>query len=172
MTEEDRILWSAVALSARPLKGRQPFADIIGSPAPERPTQPARQVATSVGEPPAPVRARSHEMSPLDRPTREKLSSGRLDIGGRVDLHGMTQEQAHGLLLSFLARAQAGGVRHVLVITGKGTSSGGEGVLRRAVPAWLSTPPFRQLVSGHAHAARRHGGEGAIYLRLRRMGAR
>jgi DNA-nicking Smr family endonuclease len=104
----------------------------------------------------------------LDRPTHEKLAKGRLPIEGRVDLHGMSQEQAYSLLLSFLHRAHAGGVRYVLVITGKGSSSGGEGVLRRAVPAWLSTAPFRPLVSSHDHAARNHGGAGALYVRLRR----
>ena len=74
---------------------------------------------------------------------------GRLPIEGRVDLHGMTQSEAYALLLSFLQRAHASGVRYVLVITGKGSSSGGDGVLRRQVPAWLSTPPFRALVSSH-----------------------
>jgi len=59
----------------------------------------------------------------------------------------------------------------VLVITGKGSSSGGDGVLRRAVPAWLSTPAFRMLVSSHDHAARNHGGSGALYVRLRRSRA-
>ena len=73
----------------------------------------------------------------------------------------MTQGEAHGLLLSFLQRAHAGGLRYVLVITGKGASFGSEGVLKRAVPAWLSTPPFRALVSSHDSAARQHGGAGA-----------
>ena len=72
-----------------------------------------------------------------------------MPIDARVDLHGMTQGEAHGLLLSFLHRAHAGGLRYVLVITGKGASFGSEGVLKRAVPAWLSTPPFRPLVGSH-----------------------
>jgi DNA-nicking Smr family endonuclease len=83
----------------------------------------------------------------------------------------MTQSEAHGLLLSFLQRAHSGGVRYVLVITGKGSSSGGEGILRRAVPSWLTTPPFRSLVSSHDFAARHHGGAGAIYIRLRKQPA-
>ncbi len=107
-------------------------------------------------------------MHTLDRPTLDRLAGGKLPIEGRVDLHGMTQSEAHALLLSFLQRAHANGVRYVLVITGKGFSSGGDGVLRRQVPAWLSTPPFRVLVSSHDLAARRHGGEGALYVRLRK----
>jgi DNA-nicking Smr family endonuclease len=107
----------------------------------------------------------------LDEPTLDKLSKGRLPIEGRVDLHGMTQEEAYSLLHSFLHRAHAGGIRYVLIITGKGSSSGGDGVLRRSVPAWLSTPAFRHLVSSHDHAARHHGGSGALYVRLRRVRA-
>ena len=80
----------------------------------------------------------------------------------------MTQDEAYSLLLMFLSRAHAGGVRYVLVITGKGNSKGGDGVLKRMVPAWLDTGPFRMLVSSHDHAARHHGGSGAIYIRLRR----
>ena len=70
--------------------------------------------------------------------------------------------------MSFLSRAHSSGIRYVLVITGKGTSSGGDGVLRRAVPGWLATAPFRALVGSHDHAARNHGGAGALYVRLRR----
>jgi DNA-nicking Smr family endonuclease len=93
---------------------------------------------------------------------------GRLPIEGTVDLHGLTQSEAHALLLSFLHRAYADGRRYVLVITGKGESFRSDGILRRAVPAWFATPPFRALVSGQEAAGRRHGGAGAIYVRLRR----
>jgi DNA-nicking Smr family endonuclease len=122
---------------------------------------------------PRPERATQAEKTPLrhfDQQTRDKLTKGRLSIDARVDLHGMTQAEAHGLLLSFLHRAHASGLRYVLVITGKGASFGSEGALKRAVPAWLSTPMFRPLVSGHDHAARQHGGAGALYVRLRRRG--
>lgn len=167
LTDEDRVLWSLVAKSARPLKGRKPAEEeppkaaaeekmpsvsATTAPAAVTPAQPKRQLVTHT----------------LDRPTLDKLAKGKLAIEGRVDLHGMTQSEAHGLLLSFLQRAHANGVRYVLVITGKGFSSGGDGVLRRQVPAWLSTPPFRALVSSHDLAARNHGGEGALYIRLRK----
>ena len=112
-------------------------------------------------------RAPTHQ-SALDRQTHDKLAGGRLPIGARVDLHGMTQDEAYGLLLSFLGRAHAAGLRYVLVITGKGSSSRGDGVLRRAVPHWLATAPFRVIVSGLDPAARNHGGAGALYVRLRR----
>lgn len=172
---EDRILWQKVARSVTPLAGKtiddeeaetEEFSVLLqasrGSEL--QPLKPqARQVATTI----APVRPHAQPQS-LDRPTRMRLAKGRLPIEGKVDLHGLTQREAHSLLLSFLRRAQEDGRRHVLVVTGKGTSLGSEGVLRRAVPGWLATPPFRLLVSGHEWAATRHGGAGALYVRLRR----
>ncbi|TGQ74586.1 MAG: DNA mismatch repair protein MutS [Mesorhizobium sp.] len=167
LSEDDRVLWNLVARTARPLKGKM-AVDIPDISAEARPTpsQPAQPVAGPAGA----VKPKTQHVShALDEPTLDKLSKGRLPIEGRVDLHGMTQDEAYSLLFSFLHRAHAGGIRYVLVITGKGSSSGSDGVLRRAVPAWLSTPAFRPLVSSHDHAARNHGGSGALYIRLRRI---
>lgn len=169
LSDEDRILWSLVARSAKPLKGRM---------AVELPPEPPMTMEQALEEKPlakpvvpAQAKPRQTVTHSFDTPTHDKLAKGRLPIEGRVDLHGLTQEEAYSLLLSFLGRAYAGGVRYVLVITGKGSSSGGEGVLRRAVPGWLATAPFRILVSSHDHAARNHGGAGALYVRLRRQPA-
>lgn len=167
LSDEDRVLWSLVARSATPLKGRKTSVEDAPKPAPdEKMPTPAVVARAAPAAPPAPKL--QHVGHVLDKPTLEKLSRGRLPIEGRVDLHGMTQSEAHALLLSFLQRAHANGVRYVLVITGKGFSSGGDGILRRQVPAWLSTPPFRALVSSHDVSARHHGGEGALYIRLRK----
>jgi len=164
---EDRILWSRITRTAVPLKGRGEF--LVSGPeeatVPEAarekpaPAPPSRRPAGNEGHP-----APRH----LDLPTRKKLAKGRLTIEGTVDLHGLTQSEAHALLLSFLHRAYADGRRYVLVITGKGGSYGSDGILRRAVPDWFATPPFRALVSGQEGAGRRHGGGGALYVRLRR----
>jgi DNA-nicking Smr family endonuclease len=168
LSSEDRILWARITRTAVPLKGRDRILSATEEPAtidqllsePEPPPVAPRRTAAAGPAHPAP---RS-----LDLPTRKKLAKGRLPIEGTVDLHGLTQSEAHALLLSFLHRAYADGRRHVLVITGKGESFRSDGVLRRAVPAWFATPPFRALVSGQEAAGRRHGGAGAIYVRLRR----
>jgi DNA-nicking Smr family endonuclease len=171
LSDEDRIIWTKVARTAQPLKGKPPL------PADEPQADTSGSLETLLAEAPAlppeaapkrPERKLKPGPHPFDQQTRDKLAKGRLQIDARVDLHGMTQGEAHGLLLSFLHRAHAGGLRYVLVITGKGASFGSEGVLKRAVPAWLSTPPFRPLVGSHDDAARQHGGAGAIYIRLRR----
>jgi DNA-nicking Smr family endonuclease len=111
-------------------------------------------------------------LAPLGRRLKQRVARGREPIDARLDLHGFTQTQAHAALLRFLRRAQADGVRMVLVVTGKGTSKGGEtherGVLKRQVPLWLSLPEFRSLVVGFEDAHIGHGGAGALYVRLRR----
>jgi DNA-nicking Smr family endonuclease len=83
----------------------------------------------------------------------------------------MTQTKAHRVLLNFLLHAQTDGMSVVLVITGKGRTVGAEserGVLRRQVPQWLSLPEFRSVVIGFDEAHIGHGGEGALYVRVRR----
>jgi DNA-nicking Smr family endonuclease len=172
LSAEDRILWGRVARSTRPLAGKtadeldvelEDFAALLDPPVA------TRKISTeSVAASPEPKRP-TPGVSVMDAPTRQKIAKGRLPIEGKVDLHGLTQSEAHSLLLSFLHRAYADGRRHVLVVTGKGSTSKGAGVLRRAVPSWFSTAPFRMLVSGHEQAARHHGGEGALYVRLRRQ---
>lgn len=171
LSAQDRILWSKVARSVKPLPGK--VVDTIPPEqddferlllADEKPANPVADVPSAA----PPARGSGPSQHGIDRPTRQKLAKGRLPIEGKVDLHGLTQVEAHALLLSFLHRAYADGRRHVLIVTGKGSSLGSEGVLRRAVPAWLATPPFRGIVGGYEPAARGHGGSGAIYVRLRR----
>jgi DNA-nicking Smr family endonuclease len=123
------------------------------------------------------------EMRPLpdlgsfSRREIRQISSGRQSIEARLDLHGMRQAAAHAALRGFLMQSQSKGLRHVLVITGKGRSSPREdllfagqepGVLRRVVPLWLSEPDLRAIITGFSQAPQRHGGEGALYVRLRR----
>jgi DNA-nicking Smr family endonuclease len=103
---------------------------------------------------------------------RQRVARGLAAIDVRLDLHGMTQRQAHGALLHFLAQAQAQNAKVALVVTGKGigaAAAGSErGVLRRQVPLWLSLPEFRRFIVSFEQAHVGHGGEGALYLRLRR----
>lgn len=169
LKHEDRILWEKVARSTKPMQGRMfpSVADERKTAAPEKLFQaPAASEPVSVSV----VSPRKPKPHPdrLDETTHRKLAKGRLALSGRIDLHGLTQGEAHGLLHSFLYRAHANGMRHVLVITGKGASFGSDGILRQAVPHWFATPAFRTLVSAYDVAHRTHGGAGAIYVRLRR----
>ncbi len=173
LTTEDRILWHKVARSVKPLPGVE--LEPVETIEPEPPALPQvapgpASVPPFISAPQLPKPATRPRPTGLDDRTHGRIAKGRLSIEARIDLHGLTQAEAHGRLLGFLRQAHASGLRHVLVITGKGTSKGGDGVLRRAVPGWLATAPFAGLVGAHAEAARQHGGEGALYLRLRRAG--
>jgi DNA-nicking Smr family endonuclease len=91
---------------------------------------------------------------------------GKLDIGGKLDLHGHTQVSAEAALHRFIHAAHARGDRTVIVITGVGRA--GQGVLKQRLPEWLAARELRPLVSGFAEAHRSHGGAGAYYVFLKR----
>ncbi len=104
----------------------------------------------------------------LDRAGAQRLRRGKMPIEATLDLHGLTQAQAQGQLEAFVMGAATAGKRHLLVITGKGRTSGGEGVLRTRVPEWLGQEPLGRLVLAFAYAKRHDGDQGALYLLLRR----
>jgi DNA-nicking Smr family endonuclease len=170
LSEEERALWESVARQVKPLRKKRRPAKIAASlmePAAATPVASPRPVqpttAAKAGKRAAPP------LAPLGRRERSRLSKGRSEIDARLDLHGMTQTRAHGRLLAFLQRAHHDGLTFVLVITGKGVAGDTErGVLRRQVPQWLALPEFRTLVVGFEEAHIGHGGEGALYVRIRR----
>jgi DNA-nicking Smr family endonuclease len=178
LSEEERALWESVAKQTKPLRKRaRTTKPPVASPdskmpaaakavAPPKPS-PAVRIARAAKPNPAPA---APPLAPLGRRERSQLSRGRKDIDARLDLHGMTQTRAHHALFSFLHRAHSGGLTFVLVITGKGRigAETERGVLRRQVPQWLSLPEFRPLVVGFEEAHIGHGGEGALYVRIRR----
>ncbi|HEX3700405.1 MAG TPA: Smr/MutS family protein [Phenylobacterium sp.] len=174
-------VWGLVAATVHPLPGRETPAEPAESfPSPS--WGGAGREATGVGKP------GSSAAPGRDFPTRPGLRPGhpphegegkgieprrkhrivrdREPIGARLDLHGMDQDRARGVLEGFLRRAWDEGYRAVLVITGKGVQ--GDGVLRRRAPEWLAAPHLGAIVAGISEAHRRHGGEGALYVALKR----
>jgi len=172
LSEEDRELWELVARQVKPLRKHRttklhtaPRAE----PAPAAVAKPALSPRPLAQAPvPRPSKPAMPPLAPLGKRERTKLSRGRSEIDARLDLHGMTQMRAHRALTGFLHRAHHDGLTFVLVITGKGRSGGESGVLRRQVPEWLSLPEFRAFVVGFEEASIGHGGEGALYVRIRR----
>jgi DNA-nicking Smr family endonuclease len=185
LSEDEHELWRGVTRSVMPLKRRrsQPIrlmqAERTGHRAEHAlPTPVARAGEKKPGAPSriptAPIKLKDPKLPPrllqLDRRTRQRIARGTDSIDARIDLHGRTQNDAHQALLQFLRRAQADGAKTVLVITGKGSGDATRerGVLRRQVPLWLSLAEFRILVLGIEDAHVSHGGEGALYVRLRK----
>ena len=102
----------------------------------------------------------------LDPLRRRRISRERDPLGAHIDLHGLTQDAARATLERFVMECWRDGLRSVLVITGKGLR--GDGVLRRLTPEWLAAPHLQSVVAGVSEAHRRHGGEGALYIALKR----
>lgn len=162
---EELRMWGVVAATVHPLPGRAapkppplPLAETAGQPQPAKPTpRPAPPPK------PHPLRTGAQSIEPrrLTRIARE-----RDPIGARIDLHGLDQDRARAALERFLLRAWDEGYRAVLVITGKGML--GDGVLRRRTPEWLADSRLTAVVAGISEAHRRHGGEGALYVALKR----
>ena len=169
LSEDERLLWESIAAQTRPLRRKPRGLKVTAPSAPEA----AATQSTAAAQPAKTPRQPKREppLAPIGRRERARLSRGRKEIDARLDLHGMTQTRAHRALTDFLQRAHLDGLTFVLVITGKGnagTAHSGRGVLRRQVPQWLSLPEFRALVVGFEEAHIGHGGEGALYVRIRR----
>jgi DNA-nicking Smr family endonuclease len=178
LSSDEKRLWRLYTQSVAPLRPSQepdepdsiPIAPpvVLPPPLPRPRIEPSRQASASLPEL-APGQAIG-----LDKATAERLRRGELPIEARLDLHGMTQVQAHEALGRFLASSQAQQRRCVLIITGKGwrpdsAADSGKGVLRSAVPRWLNEPPNRFRVLAFTAAKDRHGGGGAIYVLIKRV---
>ena len=170
LSDEERKLWGRFTRSVVP-RGRglvpaapPPTAATSKTKSPTQVRPPARVAAPGARTAPG--------LEPFDRRLKQRLARGTESLDDRIDLHGKTQSEAHAALLSFLRKAQSDGAKFVLVITGKGGSAGedfsGRGVLKRQVPQWLRLPEFGRYVLGFEDAHLRHGGAGALYLRIRR----
>lgn len=172
-SEAELALWAKVVETVVPLPGRAVLRVPAPPPAPEQPVTEtsAPALAAKISPPSAKV---PPPLAPLETRFRRRLARGVVEIDARIDLHGLRQEEAHRRLNAFLAGAQSRGCKLVLVITGKGGVSADphaeRGVLRRAVPMWLSSPGARSIVVGFESADPVHGGAGALYVRIRKPG--
>jgi DNA-nicking Smr family endonuclease len=156
---EERQLWGLVAATVHPLQGRS-------EPRTARP-QTLDAAARIDPKDLKPVhRVRRGEVEDIEPGRKHRIAKEREEIGGRIDLHGLTQDRAQAALEAFVTRAWNEGWRAVLVITGKGVT--GDGVLRKRAPDWLGAAHLSHIVAGISEAHRRHGGEGALYVALKR----
>lgn len=192
-TQAEASLWASVMKTVRPVSRPQGFAVIEDhaetksfSKAKKRKSQdqsspvpngyislPHRSgVTLSPSRPSGPKNFSPVEIGKVggtDRRTANKLKRGRLDIDARIDLHGFTEAQAYLHLLGFLQAARSSGARCVLVVTGKGRKTDSQpGKLKTAVPKWLNEPDFRRFVLSVTYAQQRDGGDGALYILLRK----
>ena len=189
LSREEMELWAHVTRRDQPLARRRDGRWSSASATPSdmqaaiaAPPPGASNLPPLRNPPPAP-RASQHRrrrQKPFDPRIGRRIARGAREIDARLDLHGLRQHDAYGVLKRFLARCQAEGRRHVLIITGKGGNSEGadtdfwrspeRGVLRRLVPHWLSEPSLRPYVVSYTESAHKHGGSGALYVTIRKGG--
>ena len=166
---DDSGLWRRAIRDVAPLPGRprppEPQPDRMG------PARPIRDAGAMPAVPKKPAAAQPlpplGRFAGLDRASAERLKRGRYPVEATLDLHGMTQDEAHRALARFVAGARAAQRRCVLVVTGHGRTSGG--VLKAAVPRWLDEPGLRPHLLAVTPAQPKDGGSAALYLLLRRL---
>ncbi len=160
---EDLRVWGLVTSTVHPLPGRAtPNVEEGALPAPSGAIKPIRPFAATTPD----IRHARENLDDIEPNRRHRIAREREPIGARLDLHGLTQDRARVALERFLTHAWTEGYRAVLVITGKGVQ--GDGILRRAAPEWLAAPHLAHIVAGVSESHRRHGGEGALYVALKR----
>ncbi len=191
LDRQERLLWETVARTVTPLPGRLPPPSLPADPPPVERIDPVKSQAgeklaqtggkarslreLSVRKPPPAL----PPMVAMARKERRAVSRGSVQIDARLDLHGLRQDEAQRTLRNFLVRSAAAGCRTVLVVTGKGAQARDDaplwhgdrserGVLRRLAPFILESAELRDVVLGYEAAGQRHGGLGALYVRLRR----
>jgi DNA-nicking Smr family endonuclease len=175
---EELRVWRVVAATVHPLPGREtpvpapswgeegeakprPGGDVSRQPPDSRAGRDSSSLTASRS-----VAPHKGEGKGIEPGRKHRIARERDPIGARLDLHGLDQDRARAMLEAFLRRAWDAGERAVLVITGKGVR--GDGVLRRRAPEWLAAPHLAAIVAGVSEAHRRHGGEGALYVALKR----
>ncbi len=181
--DDEKDLWAQVTGDVKPLEKFATNRELTpadqhdgpaAAPPVEKTVAPPRRKRIVRVETPPTTRKALPTLSPgagvgMDKQSSRRLRRGQADIDARMDLHGMTRDEAGRELKAFLARAAAAGHRTVLVITGKGLASdGGKGVLKAAVPGWLNESPNRERILGFSPAQPKDGGDGALYVRLKR----
>ena len=184
LSSDDFALWSKVAKTTKPLPGRnvappskaQTNETGLQKPGTRSVSLPSAQQEKAVVGTSSSLR--SGQTPGVDRRTAERLRRGQLQIEARIDLHGMTEAQAHAAFDAFILASYRAERRVLLVITGKGkasddaerrTDSRPTGIIRRALPGWINQSAIRPLVLAFTRAQPRDGGDGAVYILLKRV---
>lgn len=177
MADEDNDLWAVMTQDVKPLHPQKPVKKPSAPPSSDKKKPKNEKKDTKKVKDPIPrTRAVPEKSRELDKNTKDKLVRGKLKLEGKIDLHGLRQEEAFQALATFMQNAYDRKRRMVLVITGKGALSVNpehwmedvRGVLRQKFPTWMQQAPFKEIVLQYHQARPKDGGEGAFYVYLRK----
>jgi DNA-nicking Smr family endonuclease len=176
---DDQMLWEKVTQSVKRMSHRNAIQPLKkkGNPETGSKTEGHMQALTSIPQELVKAKPKPFETNPadfrlgqtsgIDKSSARRLQRGRINIEGRLDLHGMSREQAHEQLNTFISQALKENYRYLLIITGKGRD--GHGILRQQVPVWLKNEPLCRHINAISYAQPKDGGTGALYIRLKRQ---
>ena len=177
--DDDKLLWEQVTQSIRRMNPQSAFQTPKQRESPKTwplttsLTDRSQSVQISQGKAKTspdkkmPADFRLGETSGIDRTSARRMQRGQASIEDRLDLHGLSQEQAQKEVKVFIVTAVRNNFRHVLIITGKGRD--GHGILREKVPEWLKDAPLCHHLNAISYAQPKDGGKGALYIRLKRQ---
>ena len=177
--DDDKILWEKVTQNVRRMNPKSAFQIPKQRGGPKtgqlKTSWNVRSQSVQIGQTKAkkspeekmPADFRLGETSGIDRSSARRMQRGQVSIEDRLDLHGLSQEQAHKEVKAFIGSAVQKNFRYVLIITGKGRD--GHGILREKVPEWLKDAPLRYHLNAISYAQPKDGGKGALYIRLKRQ---
>lgn len=185
LTAEEAQIWALVARTVTPLKkrpkgaGDQPKEVAAAPVADAAPAVAHKKIKGRVPLPlpatPAPPKPKTETQPHLDGSWEKRIAKGTLVPDFSLDLHGANLEQAYSRLIHGLTQAKAMGARVVLVVTGKPRPADamdrGErrGAIRAKISDWLAASEHAGDIVAIRGAHRRHGGQGAIYVVLKRL---
>ena len=178
---EEAALWARVMATVRPLRAIAVPAALKPVPASEPPKR-AGERSGGRPQPQPQLRTPPKKVDPPTRPTLgvtldggwdKRLSRGLINPDTTIDLHGHTLHSAHDLLDGALAQSVARGDRVILLVTGKPPRPESErpharGAIRAAIGDWLAGSRHAGMIAAVRGAHPRHGGQGALYIILRR----
>ena len=157
LSSSDKSLWRKVTETVIPYITHKSFSDSLEEEEGIKPSIKKPRSKTVIPKAQAPVSRK------LDRATDKKFKSGKMRPEAKLDLHGMTQDQAFKALENFFEKAVRDNKRTLIIITGKGS-----GVLKTMLPLWLENNLFSKHILAISQASIKDGGEGALYIRLKR----
>lgn len=177
LSADEAAAWARLAATVKPLVNVAPVTREAAAVVPAVPATVPKPIKGRVPPPrpaPPPAARLAGADQGLDSTWERNLAKGTLAPDFTLDLHGHTLDSAHARLDAGLAQARAMGARVVLLITGKPrpaeAADRGErrGAIRAKVLDWLAAGAHGQSIAAIRKAHRRHGGDGALYLVLRK----
>lgn len=198
LSAEEAEAWERLAATVMPLERRRKAKAVAQAAPVRPPMPPAKNAVMPAREPgfeeliekgvgslprmlpssPRPLpdtrRAEPLPQQGLDSHWDRRLKAGQIDPDFALDLHGHTLDSAWQRLDSGLFQAKAMGARLVLLVTGKSRTvdaadrANKRGAIRAKVLDWLAAGAHGSDIAAIRTAHRKHGGEGALYLVLKR----